>query len=129
MTIVWYPLQGRSMWPLGPPWQAGVVPVPLRDLQPGQIVAFLGDRPGLVLLHRVVAIATDGLQTRGDTRETADPWLPASALLGRLEALRLGPLVVPVPHEGVAGTLLRRVGQGWSRVAPGLRRTWRNLRS
>jgi hypothetical protein len=119
------------MWPLGARWQAGVVPVAQADLQVGDIVAFVGDRPGLVLLHRVVAIAPGPpmtLQTRGDTRTVPDPWLPASAVLGRVHVLRQGRLVVPVPVTGLPGRVVRKLGLGWSVVAPALRHGLRAVR-
>jgi hypothetical protein len=119
------------MWPLGAQWHAGVVPVAKSDLQVGDIVAFVGDRQGLVLLHRVVAIAPGPpmtLQTRGDTRTVPDPWLPVSAVLGRVHALRRGRLAVRVPVTGLPGRAVRRLGIGWSVLAPALRHGLRALR-
>ncbi len=116
------------MWPLGPPWQAGVVRVPLAALQVGDLVAFVGERSGAVLLHRLVAIDGDRLQTRGDTRHQADPWLPASALLGRVHAFRYGRFRITVPVVGHSAQVFRRLGQSWSRLAPDLRQAWAKWR-
>ncbi len=125
MTRVdWYALSGRSMWPLAAPWQAGVVRVPFEDLRRGDLVATLGARPGEVWIHRVVFLGQDTLETRGDTRQTADTPMAASAVLGRVAQLRLGAMTLPVPASGISGAAVRSAGLAWGRVAPVLRVGW-----
>ena len=122
MTLVWHDLTGRSMWPLGAPMQAGVAPVVARTLQVGDMIAFIADDAPVLWLHRVVRVAADAVVTRGDTNGFDDPPVPLSAVLGRVEAVRIGALVLPLPHSGRLGALHRRAGIAWSHFAPGLRR-------
>jgi len=126
MTTVdlWLPLRGRSMWPLGAPLEAGVAHTPWQDLRRGDVVAFVGPRLGTALFHRVHAIASDSVQTRGDTCPRPDPPLPHAALLGRVVAFRAGPVVFPVAVHGPAASAWRQVGLAWSQIAPHLRRPW-----
>jgi hypothetical protein len=126
--VDWYTLSGRSMWPLAAPWQAGVVRVPFEDLRRGDLVATLGVRPGEVWIHRVASLGQDELQTRGDTRATADTPIAASAVLGRVAQLRLGAVTLPVPASGLSGAAVRSAGLAWARVAPALRVGWGRLR-
>lgn len=128
MVVTWYPLRGRSMWPLAAPMQAGVVQVVWSELQIGDVIAFVGDRPGTVWLHRVVAIAADHLSTRGDTNASVDTIVPASAVLGRLQALQLGVVCIALPTSGRSAAALRQLGRGWGRIAPSLRRLLRGAR-
>ena len=124
-ALVWHAIRGRSMWPLGPPLQAGVAPVVARDLQPGEVVAFIAGHAPVLWVHRVVRVDADGLITRGDTNDMDDPRVPFSAVLGRVEAVRLGRLVLPVPRLGPLGQLHRRLGGAWAKLAPTLRRRYR----
>lgn len=116
----WHPLAGNSMWPLTAPLEARVVPVLPQNLQIGDMIAFIApNRPGL-WMHRVVALNADGVLTRGDTNAQPDPPVPWSAIVGRVDALRLGRFVMPLPEKLLP--LHRALGQQWSRVAPRLRK-------
>lgn len=109
------------MWPLGAPLQAGVRRVPGAYLQRGDVVAFIADDARALWLHRVVGVDSAQLVTRGDTNTFDDPPVPFSAVLGRVEALRLGRFVVPIPQGGPLGRLQRQAGILWSQLAPKLR--------
>lgn len=119
------------MWPLAAPAH-----VALDDqaacTQVGDIVGVVGAHTPAIVLHRVEIIDGDRLILRGDTNDRCDPPVPRSAIVGRLSAVRWGPLVVPVPRSGPIGAVLRTVGRGWAQVAPTLRsglRTWRQARA
>jgi hypothetical protein len=121
----WFPLGGSSMWPLGPGWQAGVRKVTVDALRPGDVVAFVGTRPGAAWFHRVQAIDDRGIHTRGDTHHKADaPW-PAEALMGRIEALSFKGVTIPIRTAGWRDVVWRHGGRSWARLAPRLRRAWR----
>lgn len=119
------------MFPLTSPLVARVRPG--ESLQVGDIAAFIGADSKLVF-HRVVATTADGLRTRGDTNLHEDEAVPRDALLGRVVALRLGRLELPLPTNGFVGDAARRTGLFWGRVAPPLRaivrasrRAWRRM--
>ncbi len=120
-ALVWHEIRGHSMWPLTGPIRAGVRRVAPQELQPGDIIAFLAERAPELWVHRVVRADGDAIVTRGDTNAFVDAPVPFSALLGRVDAVRLGRVTVPVPHHGVSGLVVRRIGQAWSQVAPTLR--------
>ncbi len=108
------------MWPLASPWQ---VAVGSRDdpLQPGDLLAVIGNRPGTVLVHRLVQIDGDRLILRGDTNSYDDTPVPRDALVGRVRALRLGRIVLTEPRQDATLGLMRQLGIGWARLAPHLR--------
>ncbi len=124
MPLVWHDLEGHSMWPLGAPLQAGVRQVPIGALQPGDMVAFVADFAPRVVLHRVIRLEATCLIARGDTTAREDPPVPLSAILGRVEAVRWGTLVLAIAGEGGLGTWTRRLGIAWSHRAPALRRLY-----
>ena len=109
------------MWPLRAPLEAGIARTPLRELRVGDVIAFIAADSPRLWLHRVVRLTPDGVVTRGDTNAREDPPVPASAVLGRLIALRWRDVVVPVPNAGLSGALWRRGGLLWSALAPLLR--------
>ncbi len=80
------------------------------------------------MLHRVISVRGDRLETRGDTNHRADPPVPRLAVMGKLAALRWGPLVLRWPDHGLPVWLLRRLGLGWAQVAPSLRSGWAQVR-
>lgn len=127
--LSWHDIRGQSMWPLGAPFQAGVAPVTLHQLQPGDVVAFIAAHAPVLWVHRVVRVEAEALVTRGDTNRQDDPPVPFAAVLGRVEALRLGQIVVALPHSGPLARLHRQAGLAWSRVAPPLRRTYAKAKS
>lgn len=108
------------MWPLASPWQVGVGNRS-DTLHPGDLLAVIGDRPGTVLVHRLVQIDGDQLILRGDTNGYDDPPVPRAALVGRVRALRLGTLVLTEPRQDAMLGLVRQFGVGWARLAPHLR--------
>ena len=120
-TLDWHTLAGRSMWPLGAPLCAGVRHVPQEAWAIGDLAAFVSDTAPRIVLHRVVQLRDDGLITRGDTNERDDPIVPWSAILGRVEAVRLGPVAWPIHGPGPVAELQRRIGISWSHIAPRLR--------
>ncbi len=122
MTLTWHDLTGRSMWPLGAPMQAGVAPVAAKSLHVGDVIAFIASDAPVLWLHRVVRVEAGAIVTRGDTNGYDDPPVPFAAVLGRVEAVRIGTLVLPLPHSGRLGALHRRAGLAWSHLAPALRR-------
>lgn len=108
------------MWPLASPWQVGVGNRS-DPLHPGDLLAVIGERPGTVLVHRLVQIDGDQLILRGDTNGYDDPPVPRDALVGRVQALRLGTLVLTEPRQDATLGLVRQLGVGWARWAPHLR--------
>lgn len=128
-ALQWHRVAGRSMWPLGPPLQAGVRQVPAVQLSQGDVIVFIAGEDPALWLHRVVRIEAEGVITRGDANGFDDPRVPFSAILGRVEALRLGAFVVPVAQSGVLARLRREVGVAWSRIAPRLLRVHRRRKS
>lgn len=128
MTLQWFPLEGRSMWPLAAPWQVGVGDRS-DSLHPGDLLAVIGDRPGTVLVHRLVQIDGDRLILRGDTNGYDDTPVPRGALVGRVRALRLGRIVLTEPRQDATLGLLRQSGIAWARLAPQLRAALRWARA
>lgn len=112
------------MWPLATGMRVAVVAVAVADLVVGDVVALVGPRPGVVLVHRLIAIAPDGLHTRGDTNLRPDLAIAAGALLGRVERVRWGPLELSIPTHGPPARVWRRTGLAWGGVAPNLRTWW-----
>ncbi len=131
MKLLWLRVAGRSMWPLAHPLQVGVEPraaAGQADLQIGDVIAVLGDQPGTVVVHRLQAIDGELLILRGDTNSGADRPVQRSAVLGRVKALRLGPLVCREPQHPMLSAMLRQGGLAWARWAPQLRASLRRLR-
>lgn len=108
------------MWPLAHPLQVGVEPA-LPHLHVGDIIAVLGVQPGTVVVHRLQAIEGDRLILRGDTNQGLDPPVERSAVLGRVRAVRLGPVVWMEPANPLIYKVLRSGGLAWSSLAPRLR--------
>jgi hypothetical protein len=97
---------GRSMLPaIWPGDRLSIRSTDPSHIAAGDIVAFR--RHAAIVVHRVVGIlaAPSGtsLITRGDGLRTADPPVPASALLGRVVAQARGPFrldpAAPVPRR------------------------------
>lgn len=116
------------MWPLGSPLQVGVVRVARAELQIGDLVAFIGTNPNQLWVHRLHAFAETGIITRGDTVDFSDALVPWSAIVGRVERLRLGNNVVVVPLHGKLAWFQRQLGLGWAQIAPHLLRQFLRLR-
>lgn len=127
MTLRWLKVQGRSMWPLAAPWQVGVAAA-VDPLQPGDLLAVVGDRPGCVVVHRLAAIDGDRLILRGDANGYDDAPVPRSAVVGRVCALRWRGVELHEPNNPLAKQGLAAGGRLWSGVAPRLRGVWRRLR-
>lgn len=127
--LVWHPIAGRSMWPLGPPLQAGVRRVPAGQLQIGDIIAFIAAPRAVLWVHRVTELQTDGVVTRGDTNGFDDAPVPFAAILGRVEAVRWGALELPFAQFGALARLQRTVGRTWSHLAPPLRQAYARQKS
>ncbi len=120
------PVQGRSMWPLAAPWQVAVHAVE-GELEIGDIIAVISESPQSVVLHRLRSMDGDRVILRGDTCDRPDAPLPRTAILGVLCAVKLGPIVVPVPRSGLIAGALRHSGLAWARVAPSLRAVGRRV--
>ena len=116
--LEWYDVAGRSMWPLAAPSRVGLQRVDAVHLCPGDLVAFIGTRPGAVFVHRVRTIAGPGIRTGGDTNLGLDPVLPASAIIGRVVAIEWRGVRMAVPVTGLAAAVVRRIGLAWATVAP-----------
>ncbi len=116
---VWWQVEGVSMWPLRAPLQVRLSQT--ETYLPGDIIGFIGDRPGTLVLHRVVGLCGDQIEARGDTNRYADAPVPRQAVIGKLAAVRLDAVVVQIPEHGVRAVVLRRLGQAWSHLAPVLR--------
>lgn len=127
MTLQWFALDGRSMWPLAAPWQVGLGSCG-EQLYIGDLLAVVGDRPATVVVHRLVAIDGDRLILRGDSNGYYDAPVARSALVGRVKAVRLGYLRLTDPENPMLSMFLRRSGLAWSRLAPVLRLGLRRLR-
>ncbi len=123
----WFSAAGRSMWPLAAPLELGVTAVPSWQLQVGDVVAVVGQRPGTAIFHRIVAIHGELLQTRGDTQHRVDPLLPRHAVIGRVEAIRLNSKEISLPVHGLPARWTRRLGLAWGQIAPNLRDQWRRV--
>ena len=79
---------GYSMWPrLGDGDCVRIQPSDGQDLRTGDVVLF--ERPGQLVLHRVLRLAQSRVLTKGDACAVPDGWVPRGQVLGRLER-RLG---------------------------------------
>ena len=125
--VVWLPVAGRSMWPLAAPLEVALS-AGGADLHVGDIVGVIGDRPGTVVLHRLVAQVGDRVILRGDTCAKADLPVPATAVVGVLLGVRLGRAHVFLPRNETFVTYFRAFGGNWARIAPLLRRQLRATR-
>jgi signal peptidase I len=82
--------------------------VPFSSIHVGQVIVYvkpdsLGDCNGETIVHRVVAITSQGLTTQGDDRLTnhsPDPWSPIPANCVK------GVVVLAVPYLGLVSMLL-----------------------
>lgn len=121
---VWWPVAGRSMWPLAAPMEVRLRPL-AQPTAIGTVVAVLAldaQQAPQVVLHRVVRIDPESFILQGDTTGRPDAPVPWSAVVGELAAVRLGPLVLPWPTgPGPGAQHWRRAGLLWLRVAPQLR--------
>lgn len=93
--------------------------VRLADVRPGDVVIYRGQenaRESEEVVHRVVAIAPDGLVTRGDNNPRVDD-MPVSqeALLGRVTRVERAGRVRPV-RGGRWGLLQSRALRAWRRA-------------
>lgn len=116
------------MWPLGAPLHVGVVRVAHSELQIGDLIAFIGTKPNQLWVHRLHGFAEHGILTRGDTVEFSDAPVPWSAIVGRVQWLRLGANVVAVPLHGKFAWFQRQLGLGWAQIAPTLIRQFRRFK-
>jgi hypothetical protein len=125
---VWWPVAGRSMWPLMAPMEVQLRPL-LAPPAVGTVVAVLAldaQQQPQVVLHRLVGIGQETLTLQGDTTGRPDAPVPWSAVVGELAAVRLGSLVLPWPvGTGPGARHWRRAGLVWLRLAPHLRQTLR----
>lgn len=126
------------MWPLAAPLEVHLVrpdapaaaePQSLAgSLRLGDVVAVLAptrDGQPRVWIHRVVAIDAETVVLRGDTNARPDPPVPLRAVIGVVDAVRWGRVVVPWPcGQGASAQVWRDVGRGWSRIAPMAKRAW-----
>lgn len=95
-------VRGTSMLPLLPQGTHVLLDgsVPASSLRRGDIVAFRHPATGRRLIHRVIGFSAGSLiHTKGDHERREDPPWPASLLIGRLVAVRVGraPWSVPRP--------------------------------
>ncbi|HUS63502.1 MAG TPA: S24/S26 family peptidase [Kofleriaceae bacterium] len=111
-------LRGFSMTPgLRDGDHLQVAPLGERLPSPGEIlVARLGTR---LVTHRLVAVAGGRATLRGDACRRDDPPIETSSLLGRVVAVRRGPLRLSPPPRGCPAAWRRALGQirEWLREA------------
>ncbi len=120
-----YRLAGVSMFPLTAPLCAGVQQCEL--LQTGDIAAFINER-GQLTFHRVIDVHPDHYLVRGDTNRFADAPVPRSAVIGRVQHIQLGALIMRFPEHGLLGDAMRQAGLTWGKTAPWLRAVVRRCR-
>jgi signal peptidase I len=82
----WITYTGPSM---NPTLKAGdrlhVVPYDGRKIQPGDVIVFHPPEERRKITHRVIAVCSDGIRTRGDNCSHPDPWLLSrDHILGRV---------------------------------------------
>jgi hypothetical protein len=79
---LWLPVNGHSMWPtIQPP--ARVRLVAAERPRGAEVWAFVG-AGGAIVVHRCERRAGPGYVFRGDGLPTADPWVPARRVIGRV---------------------------------------------
>lgn len=88
---------------------AVVVPIPSRDVRPGQIISYQAPTvEGPVVTHRVVRVESPGehpvVITKGDANESSDPWR------ARIDDPVVWEVRAVIPHLGQAIRALRLPG-------------------
>lgn len=69
------PVLSGSMRPGIQPGDLAIIrPVPAADLEVGEIIAYLPPGQSTPVMHRIVSIDADGIVTKGDANNAADPW-------------------------------------------------------
>lgn len=111
-------LRGSSMWPaVRDGARVEVTPVDPRALRVGELIAFAREGGGPVV-HRVTAVAAEGLRCRGDALAGDDGVVAWSDVLGRARVLGQRRLRVRWPRAGEVRALVRAAAgalrAGWA---------------
>jgi SynChlorMet cassette protein ScmC len=122
---------GTSMNPtLCEPDLLEVEPYGLRQVQVGDVVCFKSPEVGTTVVHRVAAVGSGGIRTRGDNNAACDQRvLQADDIIGRVKAAQRGPRRRMV-HGGWRGPMVlrcARLGRGIRRYAGPLPHTLYHL--
>ncbi|UCG42942.1 MAG: SynChlorMet cassette protein ScmC [candidate division WOR-3 bacterium] len=115
---------GTSMSPtLQEPDLLEVRPYGAGRVRPGDVVCFRSLENDTKVAHRVIDVGPEGIRTRGDNRQTDDPWvLPKGDIIGRVvtaqrESKRR---VVPGGRRGALALRCARLGRGSRRLVGSL---------
>lgn len=112
---------GNSMYPtLVDPELLEVESYGDKRVCPGDIVCFRLPTDSITVVHRVVAVGSGGIRTRGDNNAADDPDIvPALSIIGRVRAVQRGARrrVVSGGWRSLAALACARLGRGvWRRV-------------
>jgi len=123
--------RGPSMEPTIRAGQRLYVRPAVRDIRPGDVVAYAEKGGTGIVVHRLVSIGSQGLTTRGDNNLHFDSPVPAEHVLGRVEFLESNGRIKPV-RGGCRGLWAARYGWATRRFASwvcmALRPFYRGLR-
>jgi len=109
---------GDSMNPLLRPGDTlQVIPYEGRGVQTGDVVVFPDSRTRRTVVHRVVAVNTWGITTKGDNNFAMDDRvLKPGDILGQVVAIHRNGCILPVPREAPAALYLLKARQWCDRV-------------
>jgi signal peptidase I len=110
---------GLSMNPLLQPGDVlQVVPYEGRKIREGDVVVFPYPRTRMTMVHRVVAVNSSGVITKGDNNSALDDWvLKPSYIVGQVAAIRRAGQIFPVPREVPASLYLLKARQWFSQAS------------
>ncbi len=86
-----------------------------QPVMPGDVVLTRALTGGGLVAHRLAAIADDSLRC-ANARGDLDPWLPASALWGRVAAVERAGRLIAVKHDPRGVRMLWRLRWGYGVV-------------
>jgi len=103
---------GPSMLPtLRPPDVVEVKPYNGNKIHPGDIIVFRSPKGDKNITHRVIAVTSKGVKTRGDNNNTPDPWLvELPDIVGRVYVAHRGQKDLKIP-----GGEMGKVVEAWVR--------------
>ena len=83
---------GPSMKPiLKPGDRLQIIPYHGQKIRGGDVVVFIPPGGEVKIIHRVIYVGSQGIKTRGDNCNQADPWaLSSDHILGRVVCARRG---------------------------------------
>ena len=90
-----------------------IVPYDGQEIRVGDVVAFPHPETPRKVIHRVVAVGSEGIRTKGDNTAAVDDWLLKPAdLLGKVTAIQRQERTLPVPQTVPASLYLLK-GRHW----------------